>query len=36
MYDLNNLCNQVLMQASDVIQLPHTWTGTENREELQI
>lgn len=33
---LNVLCNWVVMKALDVIELPHTWTGPEHKEELQI
>ena len=36
MYCLNKLGNHVLMKAADVIELTHTWTGTEHKEKLQI
>lgn len=29
-------CNCVLTKAVDVTELPHTWTGSEHEEELQI
>lgn len=35
-YCLNKLGNHVLMKAADVIELTHTWMGTEHKQKLQI